>query len=137
MTPKKLALWIIALVVFTTPALAQGGGGGGAGGAGGGSAGAASSGASSGAGGPVGPASSGTGGTADMNNRAATPSTFNTDKIVADEKAAATQGTRTVPMSGGTGTVSAPNVGVGHAANGLPTPGSGLGSPENSAGPTK
>jgi hypothetical protein len=61
----------------------------------------------------------------------------NAISILAREQAAATSGSRTVPPGAtGGGAVSAPGVGVGHAANGLPigTTGSGLGSPENPIG---
>jgi hypothetical protein len=151
MATQKLVLLTVAIIALATPALAQGAGGGGGGGAGGGGAGAAASGAASGGGaassgagagtgGTAGVANSGTGGIADNGNRTTTqtPAT-NTDKIVAGEKAAAVQGTKTVATPGDGSAVSAPGVGVGHAANGLPigTPGSGLGSPENSVGTTK
>jgi hypothetical protein len=64
----------------------------------------------------------------------------NVPNIVANEKAAAVQGTKTAPAAReDDGTVSAPGVGVGHTANGLPigAPGSGLGSPGHTVGSTK
>jgi hypothetical protein len=80
--------------------------------------------------------SSATGGTEDKS-----PDAQQTSRVqaVQEQKDSATTGTKTAPSKPGDGTVSAPNVGVGHAANGLPigAPGSGLGSPENSAGRTK
>ncbi len=126
---RKLALSALAMLVITTAAYAQGGGAGGASGAG--------SGAAAGTGGTS--ASQGkTGGTTAGNRAAGENSQQQTDQIRRNEKNAATSGTNTQPSSSESGTVSAPGVGVGHAANGKPigTPGSGLGSPEDSAGPT-
>jgi hypothetical protein len=143
MAIRKFTFLTVAIIALTTPAFAQGAGGGGAGGgsgAGAAASGAASSGAGAGTGGTAGVANSGTGGTADNGNRTVTQTpTTNTDKIVAGEKAAAVQGTKTVPTPGDSSTVSAPGVGVGHAANGQPigTPGSGLGSPGDTVGPSK
>jgi hypothetical protein len=59
-------------------------------------------------------------------------------QIQADQRRAVTTGSNTRPSESNSGVVSAPGVGVGHAANGLPigSPGSGLGSPEQSQGPT-
>jgi hypothetical protein len=59
-------------------------------------------------------------------------------QIQADQRRAVTTGSNTRPSEPNIGVVSAPGVGVGHAANGLPigSPGSGLGSPEQSQGPT-
>ena len=132
MTSKKLALTTVLLFAFTAPALAQGAGGAGGGAASG--AGAAAPAAPSGTVGTAGNSSSATGGTQD---RSPEVKQSNTAKIVADEKAAAVEGSKTKPSAPGSGTVSAPGVGVGTAANGLPigAPGSGLGSPENSIGP--
>jgi hypothetical protein len=132
MVSRKLVLLTFAIMALTTPALAQGGGGGGAGGAGGGSSGAASG--DAGTGGSAGVSNSQSGNnTEDNNNRTKTrtPAT-NTEQIVAGEKDAAVHGTKTAPTAGVSGGVSAPGVGVGHTANGLPigSPGSGLGSPE-------
>jgi hypothetical protein len=104
--------------------MAQGGGGG-AGGGGRGGAGSGS--ASSGTAGSVGNANGAQNGKQnDPNNPTPQSKTAN---AVADEKMAAVSGTNTVAQPGA---VSAPGVGVGHAANGLPigSPGSGLGSPE-------
>ena len=132
MTSKKLALTTALLFAFTAPALAQGAGGAGGGAASG--AGAAAPAAPSGTVGTAGGSSSATGGTQD---RSPEVKQSNTAKIVADEKAAAVEGSKTKPSDPGSGSVSAPGVGVGTAANGLPigAPGSGLGSPENSVGP--
>jgi hypothetical protein len=116
MTSKKVALLVVALISCTSlSALAQGNGGGAASGV----------------------AGSGTGGT--NQTPAVSQSQANTNKIVADEQSAAVKGTKTAPASVDSGVVSAPGVGVGHAANGQPigTPGSGLGSPEDSVGSTK
>jgi hypothetical protein len=128
MTSRRLALLTAFTLAMTTSVLAQGAGGGGGSGA---SAGASSSGTST-----TGTAA-GTGGTNQSLNPAA-PQT-NSNNIIANEQTTAVQGTKTVPMSADSGTVSAPGVGVGHAANGQPigSPGSGLGSPENSTGPTR
>jgi hypothetical protein len=124
MTSKKLALTTVLLFAFTAPALAQGAGGAGGGAASG--AGAAAPAAPSGTVGTAGNSSSATGGTQD---RSPEVKQSNTAKIVADEKAAAVEGSKTKPSAPGSGTVSAPGVGVGTAANGLPigAPGSGLG----------
>jgi hypothetical protein len=128
MASRKLAILTLMTIALTTSALAQGAGGGG-GGAGSGAASGTSGAATGGA---------GTGGTDENSNSAAQTQT-NTDKIVAGEQSAAIKGTKTVATPGDSGAVSAPGVGVGHAANGQPigSPGSGLGSPENSAGSTK
>jgi hypothetical protein len=128
------SLTTAALIAFTAPSLAQvaGGAGGGAGGNAAGTPSTAAPGTNTGtAGGPSSP----TGGTQD---RSPEVKQSNTSQIVEVKKAAAVQGTKTVPMPPESGAVSAPGVGVGTAANGLPigSPGSGLGSPENSAGPT-
>jgi hypothetical protein len=133
MTSKKLALTTVLLFAFTAPALAQGAGGAGGGAASGAGA-AAPAAAPSGTAGTAGNSSSATGGTQD---RSPEVKQSNTAKIVADEKAAAVEGSKTKPSAPGSGSVSAPGVGVGTAANGLPigAPGSGLGSPENSVGP--
>ena len=132
MTSKKLALTTVLLFAFMAPALAQGAGGAGGGAASG--AGAAAPAAPSGTVGTAGSSSSATGGTQD---RSPEVKQSNRAKIVADEKAAAVEGSKTKPSDPGSGTVSAPGVGVGTTANGLPigAPGSGLGSPENSVGP--
>jgi hypothetical protein len=94
--------------------------------------------ASSDTGGTVGSVSSATGGTGDAANPGVTQLLSNTARIVAEEKVAAVQGKKTVAAPPNSGAVSTPGVGVGHAANGLPigAPGSGLGSPEQSVGPT-
>jgi hypothetical protein len=131
MTSAKLAILTIAFLASASlPATAQGSGGGGGSGSGG-TGGGASAGGSSGA---------GTGGTTrasstDSSARITNPQTP-TEKAVATEQNSAVKGTNTKEASPGSGAVSAPGVGVGHAANGLPigSPGSGLGSPEQPAG---
>jgi hypothetical protein len=127
MTSRKLALLTAFTLAMTTSVLAQGAGGAGSGA----SAGASSSGTST-----TGTAAN-TGGTNQSLNPAA-PQT-NSNNTIADEQTTAVKGTKTVPMSADSGAVSAPGVGVGHAANGQPigSPGSGLGSPENSTGSTR
>jgi hypothetical protein len=98
--------------------------------AGGGAAGTGGTGAASGA----------TGGTEQTSgNPAAKQQAIQQKKeIEAKEKKDATTGSNTQPSNSSDGAVSAPGVGVGHSANGLPigSPGSGLGSPENSDGST-
>jgi hypothetical protein len=61
------------------------------------------------------------------------------NQVEESERNTAVSGTSTQPSSAGSGTVSAPGVGVGHSANGVPIgmPGSGLGSPGHSEGSTK
>jgi hypothetical protein len=116
MPARKMVLSIVAVLAMPLPAYAQGGGSG---------AGAASS-------------AAGSGGTA-SGNPAADQHSQKTNKVEQNERNAAVSGTNTRPSSPGSGTVSAPNVGVGHSANGVPIgmPGSGLGSPGHSQGPTK
>jgi hypothetical protein len=130
MQSYKFAVVLIASITGATlPAFAQGAGGGAAGGAAGtgsastGTTGAAGASTTSGS-----PNSSGsqTGTQNDPNNPSPQSKTANT---VAGEQKAVVSGANTVAQPGA---VSAPGVGVGHAANGLPigSPGSGLGSPE-------
>lgn len=118
---RKTIISTLLAIALTTPVLAQGAGG--AGGAGAATSGTATTGTAA-----------GTGGTNQPANPAAQQT--NTNKIVAGEQSTAVQGTKTLPMSNDSGVVSAPGVGVGHAANGVPigNPGSGLGSPEDSVG---
>lgn len=120
MPARTMVLSIVAALTMTLPAYAQGGGSGAG-------AGAASSGAA------------GTGGTASGNPAADQHSQKMTNQVEQNERNAAVSGTNTRRSSPGSGTVSAPNVGVGHSANGVPIgmPGSGLGSPGHSQGPTK
>jgi hypothetical protein len=127
MRSYKFAVVLIASITGATlPAFAQGAGGGAAGGAGTGSA---STGTTSTAGANTSSPNSSesqTGTQKDPNNPSPQSKTANT---VAGEQKAAVSGANTVAQPGA---VSAPGVGVGHAANGLPigSPGSGLGSPE-------
>jgi hypothetical protein len=116
---QKVA-FLVALAI-TVPVHAQGGGGGGGAGSGGASASQGS-----------------TGGTTSSNPAAGKRSPAQANQIQQNEKKAATRGANTQPTPTGSGTVSAPGVGVGHAANGKPIgmPGSGLGSPGHSEGPT-
>jgi hypothetical protein len=129
MQSYKFAVVLIASISGTTmPAFAQGAGGGAAGGAGTGSASTGTTG-TAGTSATSSPASSNgsqTGTQNDPNNPAPQSKTTNT---VAGEQKAALTGANTVAQPGA---VSAPGVGVGHAANGLPigSPGSGPGSPE-------
>jgi hypothetical protein len=122
------AIFIASIVSASPPAMAQGAGGGSGGAAGAGSAG---TGAATTAGTGSAPSASSNGSQNetqnDPNNRPAPQSS--TAKTVADEQKAARSGANTVAQPGA---VSAPGVGVGHAANGLPigSPGSGPGSPE-------
>jgi hypothetical protein len=117
---SKLAILFAAVVAFSSPVLAQGGGGG-AGGAGSGAAGASSGGSNSGA-------SGSNAQTGSQNQQGANGSS--TPAAAAVHKAVT--GADTQPASPSSGAVSAPGVGVGHAANGVPIgePGSGPGSPE-------
>jgi hypothetical protein len=121
-------IFIASIVSASPPAMAQGAGGGSGGAAGAGSAG---TGAATTAGTGSAPSASSNGSQDetqnDPNNRPAPQSS--TAKTVADEQKAARSGANTVAQPGA---VSAPGVGVGHAANGLPigSPGSGPGSPE-------
>jgi hypothetical protein len=123
MTVRKFAFAALSILAFTLPAYAGGGAGGAAG--------------ATGTGGTA--ASQGqTGGTSD-NPAANQPSSSQGQQIEENERNAATTGSNTRPSSSSdSGVVSAPGVGVGHAANGLPigSPGSGLGSPEQSEGPS-
>jgi hypothetical protein len=69
----------------------------------------------------------------------ADPSLIGANATTAGQKSSAINGTNTAPQAATattSGAVSAPGVGVGHAANGQPigTTGSGLGSPENPIG---
>lgn len=116
MPARTMVLSIVAALAMTLPAYAQGGG-----------AGAASSGAAA------------SGGTASGNPATDQHSQKKTNQVEQNERNAAVSGTNTRRSSPGSGTVSAPNVGVGHSANGVPIgmPGSGLGSPGHSQGPTK
>ena len=131
MPVRKLALSVLAALVVTMPAYAQGGGGGGG-------AGGAGSGAAAGTGGTS-ASQSATGGTTSGNPAAGRNTQHETNQIQQNEKNVATSGANTKPSSPQSGTVSAPGVGVGHAADGKPIgmPGSGLGSPGHSEGPTK
>jgi hypothetical protein len=130
MQSYKFAVVLIASITGTSlPAIAQGAGGGAAGGAGTGSAStgtAGTAGASTTSSSPH-SSESQTATQNDPNNPSPQSKTANT---VAGEQKAAVSGANTVAQPGG---VSAPGVGVGHAANGLPigSPGSGLGSPEH------
>jgi hypothetical protein len=132
MANRTIALLVAAFLSGASlPALAQGAGGGG------GAAGA--SGTAAPAGGTSGTTSNAsTGGTAQQQT---TAGQSNPAAIVRSEQSAAVHGTKTIPATGSAadGVVSAPGVGVGHSANGLPigSPGSGLGSPEHSAGSTR
>ena len=130
---SKFLIPAAVVVALTLPAFGQGAGGGGSGGSGGGSASTSATGGTS-ARTAVGTPSSATGGTQDNHN----VQQSNTAKAVQQQRDAATTGSNTAPSQPGDGAVSAPNVGVGHAANGLPigASGSGLGSPENSVGST-
>jgi hypothetical protein len=134
MPARKIFLSVIAALAMTLPAYAQGGGGGG--GSGGG-AGAAAGGAAGTGGTATSPAT--TGGTASGNPAANQQSQQKTNQVEESERNTAVSGASTQPSSAGTGTVSAPGVGVGHSANGVPIgmPGSGLGSPAHSEGSTK
>ena len=129
MQSYKFAVVLIASIASTSPpAMAQGAGGGAGGGAGTGSANTTTAG-TAGPSATSAPASSNgsqTGTQNDPNNPSPQSKTANT---VADEQKAAVSGVNTVAQPGA---VSAPGVGVGHAANGLPigSPGSGPGSPE-------
>jgi hypothetical protein len=120
MRSYKFAFVLIASLLTGNPAMAQGG-------AGAGGAGSGGTGASTGGGGTGKAPGSGQAGTQErtQNNASGSP----TDRAEA-EKNAAVNGTKTTSEPGAT---SAPGVGVGHAANGLPigAPGSGLGSPEH------
>jgi hypothetical protein len=125
----KFAVVLIASITGTSlPAMAQGAGGGAGGGAGSGAASAGSTGTAGANTTSSSANSSGsqTGTQNDPNNPTPQSKTANT---VAGEQKAAVSGTNTVAQPGA---VSAPGVGVGHAANGLPigSPGSGPGSPE-------
>jgi hypothetical protein len=114
MTSRTLAIIMAALMAASTPVLAQSGAGGAA--------------ANSGSGG----AAVGTSGL----NTGATPTTQNLQNPEAVANNAATNkavtGVTTAPADAALGAVSAPGVGVGHAADGLPigSSGSGPGSPE-------
>jgi hypothetical protein len=128
MAARKILLSVVIALTMAMPAYAQGGGG--------------SSGAS-------GAGAAGTGGTATSPSATGDPSNGNpaakeksqarSNQIEQSEKNAAVSGSKTQPTPTASGTVSAPGVGIGHAANGKPigAPGSGLGSPGNSAGPTR
>ena len=135
---SRLLLTTAVVLAFAVPALGQG--------AAGGAGSAASSGATGGTG-TAGATSADTVGTGAGTPSSATGGTqergrnvqqSNTARAVQQQREAATTGSNTAPSQPGDGAVSAPNVGVGHAANGLPigAPGSGLGSPENSVGST-
>jgi hypothetical protein len=116
MTSRTLMIIMAALLTASTPVLAQSGSGG--------------------------AASSGSGGTAAGTsglNTSATPSAQNPQNLQNSQAAAnnvaakkAVTGDTTVPTNAAPGAVSAPGVGVGHAADGLPigSSGSGPGSPE-------
>ena len=123
------AIFIASIVSASPPAMAQGAGGGSGGAAGAGSAGGTGAATTAGTGSAPSASSNGSQNETqnDPNNRPAPQSS--TAKTVADEQKAARSGANTVAQPGA---VSAPGVGVGHAANGLPigSPGSGPGSPE-------
>jgi hypothetical protein len=120
----KFAVVLIASITGASlPAMAQGAGGG----AGSGSASAGSTGTTGASiSGPANSSGSQTGTQNNPNNPTPQSKTTNT---VAGEQKAVVSGANTVAQPGA---ISAPGVGVGHAANGLPigSPGSGLGSPE-------
>jgi hypothetical protein len=126
---SKLAILVAAVVPCTSPALAQGGGG--AGGAGSGGAGSAGASSSSGTG-----ASETMGAGSPNGSSSSQPSNQNRQGAAGNPAAFAKHnavtGANTQPASPSSGAVSAPGVGVGHAANGVPIgePGSGPGSPE-------
>jgi hypothetical protein len=125
-TPKVLLL-IVCTLALALPAYAQGGAGGGSSGGGAAAAGGTASSPSS------------TGGSASRNPAAIEKSQPQKNRTEQAEKKAAVSGSKTQRTPAGSGTVSAPGVGVGHAVNGKPIgmPGSGLGSRGNSTGPTK
>ena len=80
------------------------------------------------------PGATSTGATNDNNGVRITNPQNPTQSAVAAEQSKAVTGNNTAPSSAGA--VSAPGVGVGHSANGLPigSPGSGPGSPEQPIG---
>jgi hypothetical protein len=134
MSARKIVLSAFAALAMTLPAYAQGGGAGGGSGSG---AGSAAGGAAGTGGTATSPAA--TGGTVSGNPAASQQAQKKANQIEENARNTAVSGASTQPSSVGSGTVSAPGVGVGHAANGVPIgmPGSGLGSPGHSEGPTK
>jgi hypothetical protein len=143
MSRSTFALSIVTLLALTLPAHA----GGGSAGTGGTAAAPSTTGGtaqmSPGATGGTTGVPATTGGTAEApgitgNPAAAQQSVQPAKQIQADQQRAVTTGSNTRSFAPNSGVVSAPGVGVGHAANGLPigSPGSGLGSPEQSQGPT-
>ena len=144
MSKRTISLSILTLLALTLTAHAQGGAGGGAG-AGGAAAGTGGTAAASSTTGGTSTTQSTTGGTAEPpgspasgNPAAIQQSAQQTRQLEQNQQNAVTTGANTRPSTPESGTVSAPGVGVGHAANGMPigAPGSGLGSPEHSVGPT-
>jgi hypothetical protein len=130
MATRKTIVLTLLTVAFTTPVLAQGAGGGAAGSGGAANAAPAASDTTTGM-------ATSSGGINQNRNPAAQQT--NTGDLVVSERSAVLQGKNTIAMPAESGVVSAPGVGVGHAANGVPigNPGSGLGSPENSVGQTR
>jgi hypothetical protein len=120
---NKLAAVFVALIVSGSPVLAQGGGGG-AGGSGAGAASASSGGTSGGTN------QSGSQGNQQTNQNQQANSNQQGVNPAAEK---AKTGANTLPASEAPGAVSAPGVGVGHSANGVPigAPGSGPGSPDH------
>ena len=162
MSKSRFALSIVTLLALTPAAHAGGAGSGSAATGGTAAAPAATGGTAQMAPGATGGTSGTTGGTAEVpvatggtvgvavttGGTAVAPSTTvnpaspqqaaqQAKQIQVNEQRAATTGSNTRPSAPNSGVVSAPGVGVGHAANGLPigSPGSGLGSPEQSRGP--
>lgn len=127
MIMRQTMILTLLSVALSTPVLAQGAGG---------TNGAANAGPAADSTVTTGMATS-SGGTNRNRNPAAQQTV--TGNQMADERSAVMKGTNTMPMSADSGVVSAPGVGVGHAANGVPigNPGSGLGSPEDSVGRTR
>jgi hypothetical protein len=149
MSIRTTALSIVTLLTLNLAAQGGGGGSSGAGASGSAAATGGTAGASNATGGTIAaPSATGgtqdtppgrTGGTASGNPASNQVSTQQLKQIQQNQRNAVITGANTRPSPQGSGTVSAPGVGVGHAANGLPigSPGSGLGSRENSVGPTK
>jgi hypothetical protein len=120
MSSYKLALLLVACLAGSSlPAIAQGGGGG---------AGAGAGSASGGSGTGQAAGQNGVNGSQPNGMQNSPSGQQSTSTTVGAEQKAATQGNNTQPG----GLVSAPGVGIGHAANGavIGSPGSGPGSPE-------
>jgi hypothetical protein len=123
--PYGFALLVVAVMISGSPVLAQG-----AGGSGGSGAGAASGPSASGGG----TNQSGAQGNQQTNqNQQANSNHQGTNGLANSAAQKATTGANTLPANQAPGAVSAPGVGVGHSANGVPIgqPGSGPGSPEH------